>query len=404
MLQRSQLITQLDAKCAEIVEYERNIGDEAASFAHALSAMTGEEAVGLRAAMLNTESNFGAAPSTEFDACECFVREFDATWRSHEEARKWAVEVLRNRTTFAADGSQLLPGRDISLPLGCLQIAEFENPHNAQIDYRKKVNLELLTPADFRTADADTTTPDIIIASKRFDAELKTIEKFFIRQRTWREEGKRMPLAFFDGTLVASFTKPRTEWRERYVAAVTNLLDQSEASGVPVVGFIDQSYARDLTAMVDYLNHRTHRHTDIYDAQILRSNEASARARLNGWGSRSIFCYCLRQNLSDRFRDKNSCPRVGFCYLQTTSDGTPARLDVPSWIHDAGLLDEVIDTVRAECVVGNGYPYALETADAAAVLTAQDRAQFFQIIDEYAARESVGFRISRKALSKSHRR
>jgi hypothetical protein len=82
----------------------------------------------------------------------------------------------------------------------------------------------------------------------------------------------------------------------------------------------------------------------------------------------------------------------------------PARLDIPSWIFEAGLLQEVLDAVRAECVVGNGYPYALETADAAAVITAQDRARILQTLQMFAEQEKLGFRISRKAMSKSRRR
>ncbi|MBA3322368.1 MAG: DNA double-strand break repair nuclease NurA, partial [Pyrinomonadaceae bacterium] len=98
-------------------------------------------------------------------------------------------------------------------------------------------------------------------------------------------------------------------------------------------------------------------------------------------------------------------PLVGFLYLQTTGDGAPpARLDVPAWVLEAGLLEEVVDAVRAECVVGNGYPYALETADAAAVITTRDREQFLRAIQEFAEAEDFAFRVSRKAASKQRRR
>jgi hypothetical protein len=60
--------------------------------------------------------------------------------------------------------------------------------------------------------------------------------------------------------------------------------------------------------------------------------------------------------------------------------------------------------VRAECVVGNGYPYAIETADEAAVMTARDRQQFLRVVQDFAAEHSLDFRISRKAQSKGRRR
>ena len=95
---------------------------------------------------------------------------------------------------------------------------------------------------------------------------------------------------------------------------------------------------------------------------------------------------------------------VGFVYLQTTSDSAPARLDLPSWIYEDNLLDEVLDTIRAECVIGLGYPYALETADATAVITARDREVFLKALQEFAGREKLNFTVSRKSASKGRRR
>ncbi len=97
-------------------------------------------------------------------------------------------------------------------------------------------------------------------------------------------------------------------------------------------------------------------------------------------------------------------PLIGFCYLQTTSDAGPARLDIPSWIFDAGFLDEVIDVVRAECVIGLGYPYALETADATALISRNDRDVFVSALGEFAGREGLEFSVSRKNASKARRR
>ncbi len=63
-----------------------------------------------------------------------------------------------------------------------------------------------------------------------------------------------------------------------------------------------------------------------------------------------------------------------------------------------------MDAVRAECVVGGGFPYALEAADAAAVITVRDREIFLRAVHEFSERHGFAFRISRKAASKSHRR
>lgn len=82
----------------------------------------------------------------------------------------------------------------------------------------------------------------------------------------------------------------------------------------------------------------------------------------------------------------------------------PARLDLPAWIFETGLIESVLDTVRAECVVGNGYPYALETADAAAVITSEDRQRFLRALQTFAEQEKLAFRVSSKVSSKARRR
>ena len=90
--------------------------------------------------------------------------------------------------------------------------------------------------------------------------------------------------------------------------------------------------------------------------------------------------------------------------MQTTRDSPPARVDIPSWIYEAGFLNEVIDVVRAECVIGVGYPYALETADQTSVISPRDREIFFRALQEFANRGKLDFSVSRKDASKGRRR
>jgi hypothetical protein len=54
--------------------------------------------------------------------------------------------------------------------------------------------------------------------------------------------------------------------------------------------------------------------------------------------------------------------------------------------------------------LGNGYPYAVETADEAAVMTARDREQFLRVMEDFAAEHRLDFRLSRKPASKARRR
>src|SRR5205085_2273805 len=272
-----------------------------------------------------------ALPTDELERAGSFVVPFEVRWRAHEEARSWALEVLAGRVTCATDGSQLLPGREINLPVAAVQVASFENPHTADgRGYRKEAHFELVTPDELLATDGGKITAADIVGLRRFALELRVLGEFMERKRGWQARGERVPVALFDGTLLISAAQIRTEsnFPTKYIEAVARAVRLSRDAQVPLVGFVDQSYARDIASL----------------------------------------------------------------------------LDVPAWIYEAGLLDEVLDTVRAECVVGNGYPYALETADEAAYISGRDRAQFMRALQEFAEREQMPFRVARKAISKAHRR
>jgi len=118
------------------------------------------------------------------------------------------------------------------------------------------------------------------------------------------------------------------------------------------------------------------------------------------WGDRTQVYVCARDDdVLNKYYE-----RVCFVYLETTADNPPARVEFPRWLYETGEHERVLDLVRAECVVGTGYPYALETADAVAVLTMQDRERFYRLFQEFAEREGLPLRFSRKAVSKRGRR
>jgi hypothetical protein len=168
---------------------------------------------------------------------------------------------------------------------------------------------------------------------------------------------------------------------------------------VPLVGYIDTSYARDMITMlrrVDSFNRQpvlrdTHK---IHDALLWQGNLQ--------WGDRTPAMICARGDILEsygHYRDK-----VAFSYLQTTSRRPPARLEFPRWMLDAGIVEPVMDVVRAELIAGNGYPYAIETADAVSVITMQDRSEFYAQFQNFIERQGVKFTFSTKSLSKGRRR
>jgi hypothetical protein len=404
MLHRTHIINALEERRAQFVSFERTLRDEVGEFAARMRSLAG-----LTAADVGHEASAVAvrvtSPSNELERAGGAVVPFDAKWRSHEEARRWALEVLRERVTFAADGSQVFPGREASVPVAAVQIASFENPHSLEGRYFKDVHFEVITPDELLAGERSFESPEQIVGLRRFELEARAVCDFLERQRGWRKNGARVPVAFFDNTLLISSLRKGTDTlsSKRYANALAELINRSRDTQVPIVGYVDQSYAHDIRGLLEAF-YKDLPETNVYDAQILRAQSAGDAPLLKDWGDRTIFWHCRRSNLSESFFGEDGAPLVGFVYVQTTADGHPARLDIPAWVHEAGLLEDVIDAVRAECVVGNGYPYAIETADEAAVMTARDRQQFLRVMQDFAAEHSLDFRISRKAASKGRRR
>ena len=213
-----------------------------------------------------------------------------------------------------------------------------------------------------------------------------------------------MPLAFFDGTLMLSDRYPEKGVPAGSEPKLLELVNLSHITNVPLIGYIDRSFARDIVATLDGIENRASTGHTLYDASVLCSGIEGIPGKLGTWGARTVFCYSKRRGLESFVDQETGRSRVGFVYIQTTSRGGPARLDIPSWIYAEGLLDEVIDVVRAECVVGLGYPYAIESADQASVISSADREKFLRALQGFAVREKLGFSVARKAESKARRR
>jgi len=392
MFQRERVIAALEAKAGRFASYEAALSDTLAAYEQALA-----ELEGLSKAQVETRLAGipwpGARPTDEQDQYPGIVVPFAQSWTNHEQARAWAREVLAGVPTVAVDGSQITPSKEISVPVGAVQIGWFVNPHDGDQPYTKDLSFEVLAPDELAGEDEEIVGfPDWRVNARRFVLECQRLVEIMHAAR----DQAIKPVCFFDGSLVLSFVQHLLPDRQRlYVDAVMSLLAASEECRVPLVGYIDTSYANDLAAMLDALCGRRTRQR-ISDGALLRSRM--------GWGDRSVAYICAREDQVLPVDGHKYYDQVCFVYLKTTADRPPARLDLPRWLLEAGELEHVLDVVRAECVVGNGYPYAVETADAVAVITIQDRERFYRVFQEFAEKEGLPLRFSRKAVSKMRRR
>ncbi|MFI5274470.1 MAG: DNA double-strand break repair nuclease NurA [Ktedonobacterales bacterium] len=324
-------------------------------------------------------------------------------------ARAWAAERVAGVWTFAGDGSQIPPWRDASIPVALVQSALFENPHQPPAPYIKDIEAELLTPGDLTPGAAANKAAhsgqDLVYSAqmvnlRRFELEVRALVARMRHHAARRAEGlgSARVVAFYDGSLIVSFALTMPEvYRERYVAASRLLLSTSAGTRIPLVGYIDTSYARDVVAMLAGLDASG-------DLAVARGvHDALLWGGALRWGDRTPALYSARYDL-EHLGYVSPGDDIAFVYFQAATDRPPARLEFPRWVVDDGQLDGVMEAIVAETIAGTGYPYPIETADAAAVITNSDRAQFYAQFQHFADRAGIGFTFSRKVLSKARRR
>ena len=422
MLHKGKLQAALNFKRGQFTAYDSSFIDQLQAYRHALEMLylRYPSAAQLEHALPPDGSGMppaGARSSIEFDRWLVQAEQnpyhgpyfpFGREFANHEQARQWA-ECIEGVTTLAVDGSQLQPWRDASIPVALIQVGLFANPHAQGHPYTKDVRMEVLSPDEImEESKAESKDPDsypyseMQVTLRRYMLEVETLCNQMEQYGQARRAGDaaHSPVVFFDGSLVVSFalTMP-SPYRERYIASAISLLQTSEQQRVPLIGYIDTSYARDIITMLRRLD-------AIERRPVLRETKKIHDALLwQGhlrWGDRTPAMICARGDILEGYGSYRES--VAFCYLQTSSTRPPARLEFPRWMLDDGILEPVLDVVRAEVIAGQGDPYAIEAADAVSVITMQDRAEFYGVFQEFIERQGLKFTFSTKAMSKSRRR
>lgn len=401
MLDREKVITALEQKRVNFQAFSTAQQSQRRTLEEALQHLFQQDADSILAYLAaGNELWPGARPTAEFDRSLKLRLPFDRHWTNHREARDWALHILLDRPVLAVDGSQIMPSKDFFPPVGAVQIGWFINEHRQGGGYVKNVEFTILAPdelADTDTGDsAESGFPNPNVNCVRFVRECAKIGEL-MADYAHRPVQER-PLCYFDGSFVISFVgQMHPRHAQPYLRAVQELLENSERYQVPLVGFVDNSFSHDIIRLIETL---------LAGTETVNISDAGLLARLlPDWGDRSPFFECARKDALNQAGRAPFYRDVVFAYLRLTGDRPPARVEMPRWLLEAGRADEIIDLVRAECIVGaNGYPYVIETADAVAVISQEDRQRFYALFQRWGEDKGLQITQARKALSKQGRR
>lgn len=391
-LKPSQVLATLQAKQADFRVFNQKTLSILQDYRTALEKAS-QQSEEVLAKDLKHQTSIGARPLEPLGSFPNWVVPSNLVWQSREQSLTWVRDRLVGVSTFAVDGSQIFPSKDLSIPVALVQVGWFENPHLPMGTYDKDVVLDIMTPIDLQAGDYRRPVEQQV-NMRRFQMETERLIQYMEARSNCQT-----CLVFFDGSLVATYAEAfDPESRACYVDCLVRLLRTSQEQRVPLVAYVDTSQARDLTCMLQRL-FELPEVASLHDAQLLAASMQ--------WGDRTPLFRCDRgsdgcnQGILADYQEQAQA--IAFTYLKT-HDGYPARIELPTWVYEAGLLERVIDWVRGEVIIGGGYPYVIETADQVAVLRAEDRQAFYRVLQDWAKDENLKLRFSRKMVSKVHRR
>jgi NurA domain len=385
-LKPSQIHEILNTKRQEFSAFSQETWQQLKQYRAVLARLEPEEAA-LREQLQELPADIGARLLEPLGESTNGVIPSKLVWQSREQSLSWVRDRLTGITTFAVDGSQIYPGKDLSIPIALVQIGWFENLHLPTGGYEKDIEVDVMTPVDLNVGSGE--SADGRVNMRRFEMETQKLISYMEANANRTD-----CLVFLDGSLVVTFAdRFDEESRQFYVDCALALVRASEKYRVPLVAYVDTSQADDLTNMLQRLFELPEAQS-IHDAQILN--------KYMEWGDRTPFFLCQRHGILERY--DNHRHRIAFTYLKTTQENYPARLEMPLWMVEAEIGDRIVDWVRGEVIIGGGYPYVIETADQTAVLKVEDRQVFFRILQDWAEQEELSLRFSRKMVSKVRRR
>lgn len=392
MLNKIKVITSLENKREDFVSYTNRASEEILMLQHKYFNLLNNSAQDIIDNIKLKSDTPGALPLDEWDKGKPIIK-FDQIFDNHQQSRIWAYNQLLDQITFAVDGSQILVSKDISPPVAAVQVAKFENFHSTDGLYTKDLNFEVISSKELSREELKGISQDNYVNYKRVMLELDSLIDYI--ENSYKNNLR--PIVFLDGSLIFTFITAEgaisgNTLYINYIDKICKLLDTAEKYKIPIIGYIDTSNARDLVDMIRIFYCIPE--TSIIDTQLVNNN-------LN-WGDRTQVFKCDRPGVLKQYKQHKD--KICFTYLKTNKN-LPSRLEFPLWLYEErDYFEEVLNIVRSEIIIGNGYIYSIESADAAAVISMRDKKQFYQIFSEFIFNNNLNTNLSQKSLSKAKRR
>lgn len=341
------------------------------------------------------------------------------TWLAAEPAEKLTVRHAPlahspENIIFSTDGSHIDVDRHI--PVNCYLInigkvvLNYQRNSSAEIDseailYAEDPDLKIIDPAN---SNSYVEVSGAVLAVKRFMEELR-----YLNEIAERLDVQVPALGLLDGTLVlwqlAGKDTPGFI-RDMFITRtllplLDNLQRISQQKKMAIASYISLPRSREV---VNILRLLLCPHTPVncdFNCRHLENKKIPCSS-LNTVEDKEIFDAILQPwERSCLFLSRSSIMgnynghRIGFFYLKLEQE--VVRIEIPAWVWDNNILLNLVHslTVR-QCVLGKGYPVALQEAHEKAVITGMDREAFRHLLETSLNSKQLPVNYSEKSRSK----
>lgn len=373
MLDLKALSQQLDSKLWVIKSYDTQHSESIHEYRHELKKIE----------IINPEMNERLSKYSGAKLLESgkLIRRFAFKWKNRHDAMAWVDSVLSGNAVGAVDGSQIYSDY-YEIPVAVLQTSGVLNKHTKNSYYKQHTKLMILTPDEFERMKVYSFGSEFVDAC-RFSLECQHAMQLMKEHDIY--------ILLDGGLLLSHINVLNKNIRDIYIKAITRLLETSENTCNPVIGFIDAAMPRDITLMMHLL----------FGLKKSKLSDTYLFSNLS-WGERTAAFLCDR----DDRRNENSTSvldnygrfrnRIAFFYTKI-SKSLPARIEFPVWVYEKGMVDKIADIVRAECIIRGGYPDILMRAHEAALIRMNEHSLFYGMFENFC--KMHGIELHRRAKS-----
>jgi hypothetical protein len=399
MLNISDISSEFEDRRSAILDYERETSGELEEYKKALPNLDRVDA-----ALNSALPQYSGAKIFESGVA---IRRFlpAAAWNNRQDAMEWVDSVLAGVAVGSADGSQIYPDKNYGLPIAVVQIGSVRNRHTEESEYAQSTSATLITPGEFADADVYAFSKAFVDA-RRFALECDAlIDLMHTGSGTDTDtdmdtdmdmDDDRIYL-LLDGTLVPSHINAlRTNVKEIYIGAMRRLLDASNETGNPVIGYVDVSVQRDVVTMMRHI-YGLPETKRLFDPVLFAG-------RLN-WGDRTKAFVCNRDDRrgadSPSVLDMYVGHRDSIAFFYMRMGDLPSRIEFPVWCaDDTAKIDRIADIIRAETIIRGSYPDILMVAHRNAVITTGEHSLFYRMLNRFCTEHGIAAYTGAKQVSK----